>query len=296
MSVQEATLPREPRPYDFRRPTALAREHSRVLELAFETFARQWATQLTAKVRVLSQVTCEQLSVLSYDDYASGLPATTAMVVCAISEIDSRAVIQFPTQAALGWITVMLGGTRPLEQVDDRPFTPIEHALVRRLMDDALEDVSYSFGPLLSHDLRVDAIQYNSRFAQAAPMAELMVVARFAIRVGDRSTEATMAFPSRVLLEHLGEANPTVPVDDARTRLGAQLAFVPVDVAVRFAEVHVRPQVVLDLAVGDLLPLPHRTARPLEVAVEGQIVGTAAVGSAGNRLAVVITDPEGPSA
>ena len=66
--------------YDFRRPTTLAREHSRVLELAFETFARQWGTQLTAKVRVLSQVECLSVQMQTYDEYAASLPATTAMV------------------------------------------------------------------------------------------------------------------------------------------------------------------------------------------------------------------------
>ncbi len=33
-----------PEVYDFRRPMTLAREHGRVLERAFETYARQWAT------------------------------------------------------------------------------------------------------------------------------------------------------------------------------------------------------------------------------------------------------------
>ncbi|WP_235835466.1 MULTISPECIES: hypothetical protein [Arthrobacter] len=64
--------------YDFRRPTTLPRQHSRVLEVAFETFARQWGTQLTAKVRVKSTVTLEQLIMQSYDEYASSLPSASA--------------------------------------------------------------------------------------------------------------------------------------------------------------------------------------------------------------------------
>uniref|UniRef100_UPI0037045857 hypothetical protein n=1 Tax=Vibrio cidicii TaxID=1763883 RepID=UPI0037045857 len=81
MTTLQAPAPDLP-VYDFRRPTTLAREHSRVLELAFETFARQWATQLTAKVRVLSQVTCDSVAMQTYDEYAASLPATTAMVLC----------------------------------------------------------------------------------------------------------------------------------------------------------------------------------------------------------------------
>ncbi len=66
-------------------------EHSRVLELAFETFARQWGTQLTAKVRVKSVVRLEDVSMLSYDEYAASLPAVTAMVLCTVEAQDSKA-------------------------------------------------------------------------------------------------------------------------------------------------------------------------------------------------------------
>jgi flagellar motor switch protein FliM len=279
------------RPYDFRRPTTLARDHSRVLELAFETFARQWGTQLTAKVRLLSQVTCEHLTMLSYDDYAAGLPSSTAMVLCAISDVDPKGVIQFPTHAALTWVNAMLGGTREVTRTD-RPFTPIEHALVQRLMDDALEDLKYSLGPLLSNDIRVDAIQYNSQFAQAAATTELMVVARFTIRVADNIADATLAIPAQVLLAHLVETNPTVVIDNAKQLLHGQLAQVPVDVVARLTTAFVRPSVVLRMKVGDILPIPHPRHRPLDVAVGGQTVATAAVGAAGSRLAIVITNPE----
>ena len=87
--------------YDFRRPSSLAREHSRALELAFETFARQWGTQLTAKVRVISQVISDGVQMLKYDEYAASLPLETTMVLCTIDGSTPDAVIQFPMGAGL---------------------------------------------------------------------------------------------------------------------------------------------------------------------------------------------------
>lgn len=273
--------------YDFRRPTTLAREHSRVLELAFETFARQWGTQLTAKVRVVSHVSCEQVIMQTYDEYAAGLPATTTMMLCALDGLQSKAVIQFPASAALGWVTSMLGGghSRPMPE---RKFTQIEAALVRGLFDDALEDLRYSLGSLLVTPLSIDTIQYNSQFAQAAPTAELMIVARFSIEVGDSSAEATLALPAALLLPQLGEPNPTSTATDARELVTAQLAAVPVDVTLQLAPAAVTPARVLGLAVGDLLPLPHPQHRPFDVTVDGQPMATAAIGSNGARLACVV--------
>ena len=273
--------------YDFRRPTTLAREHSRVLELAFDTFARQWGTQLTAKVRAMSQVTSDQVVMYTYDEYAASLPATTAMVLCTLGDLSSKAVIQFPTSSALSWVGHMLGGTG-VQAAPDRKFTQIEHALIRRLMDDALEDLEYSLGSLLSTSISVDSIQYNSQFAQAAATTALVIVASFTLRVGENTAMATLAIPAEALLPQLGETNPTSTTANAKELLHAQLAWVPVDVSLQLASAPVKPRTILELAVGDVLPLPHPQHRPLNVTVGGQRLAQAAVGVSGSRLAGVI--------
>ena len=277
--------------YDFRRPTTLAREHSRVLELAFETFARQWGTQLTAKVRVMSQVKCDHVIMRTYDEYASSLPATTAMVLCPVGGITAKAVVQFPTSAALSWVSHMLGGTASTT-LPERAFTQIELALVRRLMDDALEDLRYSLGSLLVHTIGVGVIQYNSQFAQAAATADLMIVASFTMRIGDGTAAATVALPAEALLPQLVEAEPQAGSADPADLLRAQLSQVPVDVSVQLTPALVLPSVVLGLAVGDVLPLPHPQHRPLDVVVDGHTLARAAVGSNGSRLACIVIDTE----
>lgn len=278
-------------PYDFRRPTTLAREHSRVLELAFETFARQWGTQLTAKVRAVSQVTCDEVVMKTYDEYAAALPPTTAMVLCAIEGLDAKAVFQFPAASALSWVGYMLGGDNSLE-IPERKFTQIEQALVRRLIDDALEDLRYSLGMVLVSHISVDLIQYNSQFAQAAATSDLMIVATFSVRVGDSMTTSTVAIPAEALLPQLGEANPTSTTVNAKKLVTDQISWAPVEVSLRLNPATVSPSRILDLAVGDVLAIPHQKHRPLVIAVEGHPLALAAVGSNGSRLACVIVTTE----
>ncbi|WP_022883850.1 flagellar motor switch protein FliM [Glaciibacter superstes] len=296
MKVQEHSTigapPKSAKPievYDFRRPTTLAREHSRVLELAFETFARQWGTQLTAKVRVVSLVSCEHVVMQTYDEYAASLPATTAMVLCTLDGSQAKAVLQFPTSSALSWVNYMLGGNGAAVTLE-RKFTQIEEALVRQLMDDALEDLKYSLGTVLVVPITVNAIQYNSQFAQAAATSDLMIVATFAMRVGEATGMATVAIPVDVLLPQLGEANPVVVTANARELVQAQVAWAPVEVSIQLAPAMVLPRAILDLAVGDVLPIPHPQHRPLDVAVGGQSLAQAALGANGSRLACVITN------
>ncbi|MCZ2403308.1 flagellar motor switch protein FliM [Paenarthrobacter sp. Z7-10] len=275
---------------DFARPTTLAREHSRLLELAMETFSRQWGTHLTARVRVKSRVTSEHVIMQTYDEYAASLPVNTAMVLCTLDGHSSKAVIQFPIAAGLGLVVLMLGGGQ--QRLRDGNFTQIEQSLVRLLMEDALENLRYSLESLLSTPISFDTIQYNSQFAQAAAPSDLMIVSAFTIDVGGQAEQATVAIPAEILLPHMGAANPLQRVDNARELIREHLSHLPVEVSLRLASAKVRPSTILNLAVGDVLPLPHPKDRPVGVSVDGQELASAALGAKGSRLAGVIVSTE----
>src|SRR5690554_4165721 len=227
----------------------------------------------------------------TYDYYAAALPATTAMVLCQLEGAEAKAVIQFPTAAGLSWVSHMLGGAHGGDH-PERKFTLIEQALVRRLMEDALEDLRYSLGQMLVNPISLDVIQYNSQFAQAAATADLMIVSTYTVRVGDNTSTATVAIPADLLLPQLGEANPTVSAENARELVTSQLSRAPVEVSLRLTSATVNPSRILDLSVGDVLHIPHPQHRPLDVAVEGHPLAHAAVGSNGSRLACVIVNTE----
>ncbi len=273
--------------YDFRRPTTLAREHSRVLEAAFDSFARQWGTQLTAKVRTKSTATTESVVVQTYDEYVASLPTVTCMVRCVLGDTPAKMVVQFPTPAALGWVARMLGGSSDKAGLE-RKLTPIEHALVKALVEEALDVLAYSLGPLLPAEARVESIQYNSQFAQAAATSDLMVVVTCGLQVGETTSAVTFAIPADTLLPQLGAVNPVASSDNAAALTREQVAQVPVEVAVRLAPVSVTPEQVLALAVGDTLSLPHHSREPFVVTVGGQDLARAMVVRAGARAAARI--------
>lgn len=284
--------PKTAEAYDFSRPTTLARHHSRVLEMAFETFARQWGTQLTAKIRVKTQISSDDVRMQSYDGYSASLPSSTAIVLCDLDGIESQAVIQFPLTAALTWVSNMLGGQGSQQHLERSAFTPIEQGLVRHLMENALEDLRYSFGAILSAPITLDSIQYNSQFAHAAAPSELMIVAAFTVRIGETSTRATVAIPAEVLMPRLNAGSGAKAANDPKALLRAQLSNVPLDVSLELAPAAVKPGMILDLAVGDILPLPHSTTTPFNVVVDGQRLAQASAGTNGSRLAAVIVTTE----
>lgn len=273
--------------YDFRRPTTLAREHARVLELAFETFARQWGTQLTAKIRVMSQVNFDAVQMQTYDDYIAGLPALTTMVLCDAEGVDARGVIQFPAEEALGWVCHMLGSHAPGD-LPTRAFTRIETTIVNQLMGEALEDLHYSLGSLLSQRLSAASIAHQPQFVQAAAKSQVLIVARFKVRVADRSANASVALPAELLLDQLADAHPRPSMENAGEVLAEALGTVPLEIGLCSNPAPVKPQAILDLSVGDILPLGHRVHQPFDLLAGSHRIGTAAAGSRSGRVAAVI--------
>jgi flagellar motor switch protein FliM len=293
----------EPEAYDFRRPMTLVREQARLLEMAFETFARQWGTHLTARLRVMSQVTMDELALRTYDEYVRQLPPTTAMVLCTIEETRQTAVMQFPVATAMVWIDYLLGGSGRGDEREGRELTEIELTLVRDLLRPALGDLAYAFASLLPLDVSIRAVQYNPQFVQAVGASDSVLVASFTVRSGEREDTATFMVPAELLLAALrtAEGSDARSAEERRAQaaslidLETALQRVPVDVSVRFSPVTVRPPDVMNLAIGDVLPLSHPSSKPLDVVVDGVVLARAAAGNNGSRLAcMVVTVEENP--
>ncbi len=275
--------------YDFERPSTLSQAQLRMLEGSFEQFAHQWGTTLTAKLRVVSSVTLGRAVMLPYRSYLETLSDTTAMIVCALDGYAPRAVVQVPAVEMLRWIGRMLGGSGRIQPAD-RPFTALEEALVGRMVDETLEDLRFALDGLLPMHAGVEQFHHIPRDAIVAESAELMIVADFELKVGGQASTGTVAIPAAAIMPQLGDGSPAQGSAEVLTMLQAHVIESPVDVGLRFAPTRVGPAIVLGLAEGDVIPLSHPQHLPLALTLDDEIIGHAAVGANGDRLACVIVD------
>lgn len=272
--------------YDFERSATLSREHARALELAFETFSRQWSADLSAKIRGRATVSVEYVRMLTYGEYAQSLPTTTALVVCALPDSPERMIVQFPSSAATAWIVQMVGG-RPTTTTEERTFTPIEQALIGALMRDAIDLLTKTMDGLLPQGISITGIQYNSQFAQVAAATEPVIVAQLTMSLGGRSVPTSVMLPASILsmLRNVAASDESASPELVRR----QVEETQIELALRLSPRTMLPREVLGLSVGDIVPLPHPSDRPLLLLAGDQPIATAAVGTSGARLACVVT-------
>ena len=279
-----------PEPYDFRRPAAIPRERMRRLESAFDTFGDRWSTTLSARLHAEVVVDTVSVAVLDYREIVEKLADDDALVVCSVPGAEARGLVRAPVPALLDWVARTLGGTGAVVPGRES-LTAIEQAVVRRILEGAFDDLRYAFTGFLPIDLAVVSFPAAPRLASAARPDDAMVVATFTVAFEGTLTALALVLP--VVAVVAGTEDAALPAsDEPADLLRAQLVTVPVELALRLRPTPVSPATILDLAVGDVIPLPHQQHRPLDLTVEGQIVAHAAIGAQSGHVACVVVDLE----
>lgn len=285
-----------PQPYDFRRPTKLSREHSRTLQIAYETFARQYTTLLTSSLRAVSQVSLLSIEQLSYDEYIATIGNPTLLTMVTLDPLPGIALLEIPVDTALACIDHLLGGSGGAQP--QRQLSEIETVLFRGLLDRILGEFRYSFDTVKAIDPKAGAIEYNPQFAQAAAPSDPMVVVSLEMKVGSQECVATMCLPLAAVMVALQKADDTVALTPAERfakalsirNITGELLGAKVQVVVRFGTTQMMPEHIVALQPGDVVTLDHPLNRPLTVSTAGITLAHAVPGNHGARLACLVVD------
>lgn len=300
ISVDQSGTPRERKvaTYDFRRPNKVSRDHVRALQLVHETFARQFSTILSSTLRTLAPVTVESIEQQTYDEYISPLPTPTYLAILEVEPLPGQGIFHLPLPAAMEIVDRLLGGPGGGGH-PDRPMTEIEIGVLRGLLERILRELTYAFESFMDVETRIASQESNPQFAQVVGLSDMVVVATYAVGIGDASWEATLCFPFQMLqpaLEAFTESKKSTASDVAERQRNQSLLHdhlhdAPVDVAVHFNTVRLSGSEIVGLRTGDVLPLRHRVDAPLTIAVGGVPCFSATPGKQGRRLAAMVLPP-----
>ncbi len=285
---------REPRTYDFRRPTKLSREHVRILQIAQENFARQATTGLTSMLRTGARMELVGIEQFSYDDYIATLPGSYFLATFTLEPLPGKGVLAYPLDTAMAMVDHMLGGAGAGDQ-PNRPMTGMESTITSHLLERLLDELAASFAHITPLQPALDGVEYNPQLAQAAAGSETVMVATYSMRIGNREPEATLVLPFASFAAALNNAASPQLSESARHKrqraleaLTERLSEVPVDVSIRFNPLEVPSGDLLSLAVGDVLVLRHSQDSPLEVTTNDVTFAHALPSNHRRRLAAEI--------
>jgi flagellar motor switch protein FliM len=281
----------------------LSRENSRLLQIAFETYARQASTVMTSALRSVSQLALLSVEQQTYAEYVETLPDPSYLTVFSLDPIQEPAVLQLPLAATMASVDHLLGGPGTGRQ-PERPLTELESAVVAGLFERLVAEVRYAFASLVPVTPAVVGVEYSPQLAQLAASSDAMVVARFSLQQRDAEHAVTLCLSFNGLAPYLTSSASDVVTDrerakraEASARLAEGFQDVPVEVGVRFRTTSADPVELAGLAVGDVVRLRHPAEAPLDVTAADVVFAHATPGSHGQRLAcLIVAAPTAPAA
>ena len=285
----------EPRPFDPRRPYRLSAEHRRALALVFEAFGHRVSTVLGSRLRVTARAGMHLPEQMTYAEFMEATPDPACLGVLSLLPLPGTGIIRFDLPLAMSIIDRLLGGAgagpHPVRGLSD-----IEMPLMRGLLDATVAELAGAFTPLVAMDPQMVRLESKPQLVRGASPESVMVSVDFDILVGDDSGNMTVCMPLSALgpaLESFTVAAPSVgeAMEAASAAaVASNLMDAAIDISIRFGTVSLTSGDILDLQVGDVVPLHHPTTRPLSVLASGITCLSAVPGRRGKRLACQIVD------
>lgn len=285
------------RPFDFRNPSKMARDHVRRLELTHETFERAMATQLSSVLRTMVRLELLAIDQVTYDEYVRSMPNPTVIGQMSLKPLPGVVLVEMGTSTALTLIDRLLGGIGTTGLV--RRPTELELPLIEDVLDIAASALQQTLEPIVAVEAGLDAIEFNPNFAQAVKASEMVMVLSYSLAITQGHPSEgllTLCYPFS-LLNAAWELAPVVddakPAADSseldRAAMAGTFPHLAVPVAVRLRSSAIHASDLAGLQPGDVLRFDHKVDEPVLGFVGGKGLVEGRLGRKGSMAALEIT-------
>jgi len=270
-----------------------------MLEIVFDRLVRLLTTSLRNFTSDNVEVSLDRITSVRFGDYMNSIPLPAVLSVFKAEEWENFGLATVDSSLIYSMIDVLLGGRRGAAalRIEGRPYTTIETNLVKRLIEVVLSDTEQAFRPLSPVTLTIDRLETNPRFAAISRPAHAAILVRLRVDMEDRGGNVELLLPyatiepiRNVLLQmFMGEKFGRDPIWESH--LATEIANAQIAVDALLYESHIPLRQLMDLKVGDTLPLGLRPDAPVTVRCGNVTLTEGRMGRVGDRVAIRVTRP-----
>ncbi len=296
-----ATRPIEPaseeiRPFDFRNRTLLAPRELRKLRAHQEDFINALASRLSALLRAEFPLKLKSLQTISYQKLTESWQNPSHLVLFKLEPMRGVSILEIPLQLGLSIVDRLMGGRGEApESVQE--LSEIERALLDQAVQIILGEWSNHW--LKIKDLKpiVLGCESDGRFVQVAASETSMLVLSLETGFADSPGQIQLAFPYSSLEPLIAQLSKS---DELVAAPAPQPAPVPwkwnpvldevcVPVTAEWPGLELAARTILNLKVGDTLPLDPQCAQNVQVRVGDRATFNGRLGTVAGAWAVELT-------
>lgn len=282
-----------PRRYDFNRPHNISRSFEHSLQAVGENFAKTGTIDFTSLLRMTTVVEFKGLRQSTYAEYLADLPNPTCVSMVTMSPLKGNCLVYIDLGLCFLFLKKLMGGFADAEDTL-REFTEIERGINAGLVNRFTEIFRKSVSKRLEVQPAFVALENNPTYLSGISEGEMLIVLKFQVRLDTIEGPMELVFPLAAFgpvkdifdPQDLVDLRTPAELREDRRRVLEMIRGTDCEIMVQLAEIDTNLEAVMNLAVGDILNLPHGVDAPLKVHIEGRAAWTGEAGRVGQNRAV----------
>jgi len=273
-----------------------------MLEIVFDRLVRLATTSLRNFTSDNVEVALDSISSVRFGDYLNSIPLPAILSVIKAEEWDNYGLLTVDSSLIYSMIDVLLGGRRVggAIRIEGRPYTTIEMALARRMIEVILDDTHRAFEPVTEVNFKVERLETNPRFAAISRPANAAILIELRIEMDDRGGKIEILLPyatiepirEQLLQMYMGEKFGRDPIWEGH--LATEIFAADVEIDAILHEVDLPLSRILDLAPGETVMFERSPNDPIKLRCGNVEITEAVMGHIGNHVSVRIARPLNP--
>jgi flagellar motor switch protein FliM len=273
-----------------------------MLEIVFDRLVRLMTTSLRNFTSDNVEVSLDSISSVRFGDYLNSIPLPAILSIIKAEEWDNFGLLTVDSSLIYSMIDVLLGGRRTAAnvRVEGRPYTTIEMALARRMIEVILDDTHKAFEPLTQVNFKLERMETNPRFAAISRPANAAILIELRIEMDERGGKIEILLPyatiepirEQLLQMYMGEKFGRDATWEGH--LATEIFAAEVEIEAVLHEVQLPLSRVLAMEAGDTVMFERSPADPVRLRSGGVELTEAIMGHIGNHISVRVTRPLNP--
>ncbi|MBI5587530.1 MAG: flagellar motor switch protein FliM [Deltaproteobacteria bacterium] len=264
------------RPYDFSKQERAIRGKMPALEMINEKFSRSVRNAIFNVLRKTVDVNPEGIKTMKYEEFLRNIQVPSSLNIYQPSSLRGQGLLVIDPNLVFIIVDSYFGGDgRFHTRIEGRDFTNVEQAVVKRIVDVMLHEISDVWKPVHQVDFKLVRSEMNPQFVNIMPHGEPVVVSTFRMDIETGANKFFFCLPYSSLEPIKEKIYGTHKVDPDSSdnkwsvNLKNQFGGVPLAVSGEIGKAKINVSELVNLKAGDIIQLDRKARDPLVVDVEG---------------------------
>jgi len=261
--------------FDLSNQDRIIRGRMPVLEIINDRFARLASNALANAMRKRADVNPISIDMSKFGDFMRSLPVPTSINIFKLDPLRGNAILVVDSRLVFAMVESFFGGAGSQPKIEGRDFTPIEQAIIGKVVRIALENMEESWAPV--HEVHIELVrsEVNPQFAAIVPPSDVVVVVTYEVELENAIGSLIVCLPYATIEPirsklYASFQTERLEVDHAWiSRFKERLMETPVEMVIRFGETQITGRQLLSLKPGDILMLRNDEDDLLAAEIQG---------------------------